>query len=124
MTTRTRITASIATGLIAAALVPAAAIGYTDFGSGTPSAGAGSDAIFAPKLPRDADAAVPFVANVSPEAPQQVAAVGDDGFEWGDALIGAGAALAIGAIALAGAGALSTRRRYSGAPQGAASQGV
>jgi hypothetical protein len=123
MTTRTRITASIATGLIAAALVPAAAVGYTE--TGTPSAGGGSDLTFVPKLPRSADAAVPFVANVSPEAAQQVAAVGDDGFEWGDALIGAGAALAIGAIALAGAGALSTRRRrYTGAPRGTASQGV
>ena len=35
MTTRTRITAGIATGLIAAVLVPAAAVGYTD--TGTPS---------------------------------------------------------------------------------------
>ena len=65
MTTRTRITAGIATGLIAAVLVPAAAIGYTD--TGTPTAGGGSDSTFVPKLPRSADAAVPFVADVSPE---------------------------------------------------------
>ena len=46
MTTRTRITAGIATGLIAAVLVPAAAIGYTD--TGTPTAGGGSDSTFVP----------------------------------------------------------------------------
>ena len=86
MTTRTRITAGIATGLIAAVLVPAAAIGYTD--TGTPTAGGGSDSTFVPKLPRSADAAVPFVADVSPElnqaqASQQPAAIGDDGFQLG-----------------------------------------
>ena len=127
MTTRTRITAGIATGLIAAVLVPAAAIGYTD--TGTPTAGGGSDSTFV-QLPRSADAAVPFVADVSPElnqaqASQQPTAIGDDGFQFADALIGAGAALVVIAVVLAASGAIGTRRRrYQGAPHGAAQQGV
>ena len=128
MTTRTRITEGIATGLIAAVLVPAAAIGYTD--TGTPTAGGGSDSTFVPALPRSADAAVPFVADVSPEAnqaqaSQQPTAIGDDGFQFADALIGAGAALVVIAVVLAASGAIGTRRRrYQGAPHGAAQQGV
>jgi hypothetical protein len=57
-------------------------------------------------LRRDSSKADPFVANVGGTP---TATASDDGFAWGDAAIGAGAAL--GVIALAGAGALALRRR-------------
>jgi hypothetical protein len=64
-------------------------------------------------LHRDGSKAVPFVADVS--APRVV--VAPDGFDWGDALIGAGAALAI--VALSGSGLTLRRRRALGtAPSG------
>ena len=59
------------------------------------------------------------------QASQQPAAIGDDGFQFADALIGAGAALVVIAVVLAASGAIGTRRRrYQGAPHGAAQQGV
>ena len=57
-------------------------------------------------LRRDSSKADPFVANIGGTP---TATASDDGFAWGDAAIGAGAAL--GVIALAGAGALALRRR-------------
>jgi hypothetical protein len=57
-------------------------------------------------LRRDSSKADPFVANID-GTPTTTAS--DDGFAWGDAAIGAGAAL--GVIALAGAGAFALRRR-------------
>jgi hypothetical protein len=112
---KTRFTTILATGLIAAALVPASAAAFTD--SGTENAGAGA-------LPKQASEADPFVAEVAPELAQP-ASIGDDGFQWGDAVIGAGVMLAGIAVALAAAGALRTgRKRYPASAQGAASQGV
>jgi hypothetical protein len=109
------------TGVIAAAAlaVPAAAIGYAAPGDSTTFTGPGSNpgtqaaATVADPGPnpdtqalvlhRDGSKAVPFVANVS-VAP----ATSGDGFDWGDAMIGAGAVLGIAALGAAG---LTLRRR-------------
>jgi hypothetical protein len=112
---KTRFTSIIAAGLIAAALVPASAAAFTE--TGTESGGGIA-------LAKQASEADPFVADVSPEATAP-AAIGDDGFEWGDALIGAGAMLAAVAVVLAASGVLRTgRKRYPVPARGAASQGV
>jgi hypothetical protein len=71
-------------------------------------------------LHRDAAQATPFIANVAPEA----SVPGDgDGFDWGDAAIGAGAGLLAAALLVAGSSALGGRRRTS-KPAGAVSQGA
>jgi hypothetical protein len=71
---------------------------------------ANSDAV----LIRDGSQAVPFVANVGPEA---AASAGDsgDGFDWGDAALGAGAAMA-GLFGIGAAVLLATRRRTGMSP--------
>ena len=97
--------AKLAGALAAASLaIPAAAAGYTVPGDPTGSSqGAPTHATTGLVLHRDGSKAVPFVADVS---------AGDSstggGFDWGDALIGAGAAFGI--AALGGAG-LTLRRR-------------
>jgi hypothetical protein len=64
-----------------------------------------------PVLRRDGSEAVPLVADLQPD----VAAPAADGFDWGDAAVGAGAA--IGLAALGGAGlALRGRRAPARAP--------
>ncbi len=59
-----------------------------------------------PTLRRDGSAAVPFVAQVGPDRTS-----GGDGFDWGDAAMGA---LAGGLLVLLGSRALRTRGRRSG----------
>jgi hypothetical protein len=71
-------------------------------------------------LRRDGDRSTPFVAQVSPEATPTATAT-DDGFDWGDAAIGAGASLLIVALVASGAGAVGGRRRQSPTPASAAS---
>ena len=109
-------------GVIAAAalVVPAAAAGYAAPGDsatftrqgpnpGTQAAvtvanpGPNPDTQGALVLHRDGSKAVPFVANVSVDH-----ATSGDGFDWGDAMIGAGAVLGIAALGAAG---LTLRRR-------------
>jgi hypothetical protein len=71
-------------------------------------------------LRRDAAQATPFIADVAAEA----SVPGDgDGFDWGDAAIGAGAGLLAAALLVAGSSALGGRRRTS-KPAGAVSQGA
>ena len=64
--------------------------------------------------------ATPFVADVSPQATVPGAS---DGFDWGDAAIGAGAGLLATALLMAGSTALGGRRRATKAA-GAVSQGA
>jgi hypothetical protein len=59
-----------------------------------------------PVLRRDGSKAVPWVANLEPD----VAVPAGDGFDWGDAAVGAGAAIAL--VALGGAG-LALRGRLA-----------
>jgi hypothetical protein len=95
-------------GALAAASLAIPAVASADTISDNP-AGSGEALV----LHRDGSKAVPFVADVS--APRVV--VAPDGFDWGDALIGAGAALAI--VALSGSGLTLRRRRALGtAPSG------
>ena len=61
----------------------------------------------APALRRDGSKAVPFVADLESDA----AAPAGDGFDWGDAALGA--AVAIGTVALAGVGLAVRGRRVS-----------
>ncbi|HMC06620.1 MAG TPA: hypothetical protein VKG89_04400 [Solirubrobacterales bacterium] len=96
--------------------VPATAVGYTDPGAqstghdkGGPAAGAPSRSDGNLTLRRDGSTAVPFV-----PAGTQTIQSSDDGFAWGDAMIGAGAAL--GLVAIGGAG-LTVRRRGGIHPQ-------
>jgi len=56
-------------------------------------------------LHRDGSKAVPFVADLGTKAPSTV-----DGFDWGDAGIGAGAAFALTIVGLGGMLALDSRR--------------
>jgi hypothetical protein len=99
-----RASAKLAGALAAAALaVPAGASGYAVSGdvsgsghTATPPTAAGL------VLHRDGSQAVPFVAEVGARD------TAGGGFDWGDALIGAGAALGIAAIGGAG---LTMRRR-------------
>jgi len=60
----------------------------------------------APALRRDGSKAVPFVADLEPD----IAAAPGEGFDWGDAAVGAAAAL--GLVALAGA-ALALYSRFA-----------
>jgi hypothetical protein len=61
-----------------------------------------------PALPRDGSQAVPFVAEVGPQT-----GPADPGFQWGDALIGAGFACA---LMMLSAGALRALRRHRPGP--------
>src|ERR671935_796947 len=92
-----------ALALIAVALaIPAAASAYTVAGGFT---GAGSTSAQQVVLHRDGSQAVPFDATPSGTS----ATAPSDGFNWGDAMIGAGAAIAV--LALIGAGGLTVRSR-------------
>jgi hypothetical protein len=68
-------------------------------------------------LRRDGSKAEPFVADVSSEP----VATGD-GFDWGDAAIGAGAGLLAACLAMFGASAMHDRRNRTSQPTRAASQ--
>jgi hypothetical protein len=135
ITFRGRASAKLVGALAAASLaIPAAASGYTVPGNPTGSSQATTDRPTAAPaslqfpstaalvqhqggsnaasdttalvLHRDGSKAEPFVADVSTPS---VAATPGDGFDWGDAVIGAGAALGI--IALGGAGLTLRRHR-------------
>jgi hypothetical protein len=67
---------------------------------------------------RDGSKAVPFVADLDPEP---TTAAGD-GFDWGDAAIGAGAVLIVACLAMVAAVGYSSRRRGTPQPSTAASQ--
>ena len=105
--------ATLAGALAAAALaVPAGAAGYAAPGDSARSTSSGhsgsADTHGALVLHRDGSKAVPFVADVGARD-----ATTGGGFDWGDALIGAGAALGI--AALGGAGLTLRRRTAVGA---------
>ena len=62
-------------------------------------------------LHRDGSQATPFVAEVGPAATSTpTSTVSGDGFDWGDAAIGAGAALFATALAIGASSALPGRR--------------
>jgi hypothetical protein len=69
-------------------------------------------------LHRDASAAEPFVANVGP----QPSSASGDGFDWGDAGIGAGAVLLAACLAMVAAAGFSGRRSRTSQSTTAASQ--
>lgn len=75
-------------------------------------------------LHRDSSQATPFVADLSDQSAAPNSAVAGDGFDWGDAAIGAGAGLLAAALLLGGSGAVQARRRRTPSPAGMTSQGV
>jgi hypothetical protein len=75
-------------------------------------------------LHRDGSAATPFVAQVG-DASTSTPTVDSDGFDWGDAAIGAGAGLMAAALAMGASSTISGRRARRSAPASSAvSQGV
>ena len=120
---RHKLVTTLAVGLSAASMaVPAVAAARPAVG---PTAGSAistgrptvtQDAAPAPAAPgitlhRDGSKAAPFVADVSPTEP---AVESGNGFDWGDAMIGAGGAIAL--IAVVGAGGLTVRSRRHAEP--------
>ena len=85
--------------------------------SAHPLSGQGDQQVVA--LRRDGSQAEAFVADVggTPSAT-------GDGFDWGDAAIGAGAGLLAAALLLGGSGAVQARRRRAPSAAGMTSQGV
>ena len=147
---KTRLPAAALVAVVIAAAGPTAAGALSQPGlDGLAVAGNGSgesaapgdptqESTFVPRLPRAADAATPFVAEVGTEAlrrdPGQAtpfdsevapeAAPPGDGFDWGDAAIGAGAGLLAAALLAAGSGAGRRDRPRSAGRVPATSQGV
>jgi hypothetical protein len=112
-------TAKLAGALAVVALaVPAAAAGYAapgnPTGSTASSPGAASDRYGALVLHRDGSKAVPFVVDVGPGH-----TTSGDAFDWGDAMIGAGAVLGMAALGAAG---LTLRRRTAVGPGSVATE--
>jgi hypothetical protein len=68
-------------------------------------------------LHRDGSKAVPVVADLDPEP-----TAAGDGFDWGDAAIGAGAVLFVACLAMLAAAGFSGRRSRTSQPTTAASQ--
>ena len=138
--TPTARTSLAAIALAAALLAPAASAPaklYTPPEPDAPAAAevrGGDDATAG--LPRSADRATPFVAEVAPEAvrrdPGQAtpfvaeaapeATPAGDAFDWGDAAIGAGVSLLVVALAIAGSATVGSIRKRIPASGGAASQ--
>jgi hypothetical protein len=71
-------------------------------------------------LHRDSSQAEPFVANLGPEP----TTASGDGFDWGDAAIGAGGVVLAACLAMFAAAGISGRRGRSSRPATAASQGA
>jgi hypothetical protein len=106
-----RLAPRLALGLTAAALaVPAVAAGHTD-GGGPANASAPAAATHAtqPALRRDGSNAATFVAQTSPTSSASPTGPSATGFDWGDAMVGAGGAAAL--IAVIGAGGYTVRNR-------------
>jgi hypothetical protein len=104
---------ALAVGLAAIALaIPGVAAGYSSTGSDLAGPASASTPAKTHEVAvvtrRDGSRAVPFVANVSGES--STAAAGSE-FDWGDAAIGAGAALGIVALFGATGVAIRSRRR-------------
>jgi hypothetical protein len=75
-------------------------------------------------LHRDGSAATPFVAQVG-SASTSSPTTSSDGFDWGDAAIGAGAGLMAAALAMGASSAISGRRARRSVPASSAvSQGA
>jgi hypothetical protein len=72
-------------------------------------------------LHRDSSQAEPFVANLGPEP---TGTASGDGFDWGDAAIGAGGVVLAACLALFAAAGISGRRGRTSRPTTAASQGA
>jgi hypothetical protein len=122
----TKKTASVIAVLAAGALAsaaPAAASEYAPFSEGPQAAheDGSKDRSQSIVLRRDGDRSTPFVAEVGSATAAPAAAAGD-GFDWGDAAIGAGTSLLAVALVASGAGALGGRRRQSPGSTRAASQ--
>lgn len=138
---KTRLPVAALVAVVIAAAGPAAAGAYPvpgDDGQSAAPSEPTSDSAVVTRLPRSESAATPFVADVSTEAlrrdPDQAtqfvaeaapeAAPPGDTFDWGDAAIGAGAALLAAALLAAGSGAVRRDRPRSPSRVPAASQGV
>jgi hypothetical protein len=66
-------------------------------------------------LHRDSSEAVPFVADLGPEP----TTASGDGFDWGDAAVGAGAVLLVACLAMFAAAGISGRRGRTSQPTAA-----
>ena len=112
---------SIATILVVGAIAPvapASAAYYESLNAG-PQSGQGDDSS-AIVVRRDGAAAVPFVAQVGPETTAPAPAA--DGFDWGDAAIGAGAGLVAASLAMLGSAAVGRRSQRSKPPTAVSQQ--
>ena len=124
--TRTKtIVAAIAAITAIAAIAPAVPAGASTFESRVQSSQAApQDDQSTIVLHRNGSQATPFVADVSDQSAAPDSAVPGDGFDWGDAAIGAGAGLLAAALLLGGSGAVQARRRRTPSAAGMTSQGV
>lgn len=124
--TRTKtIVAAIAAITAIAAIAPAVPAGASTFESRVQSSQAApQDDQSTVVLHRNGSQATPFVADVSDQSAAPDSAVPGDGFDWGDAAIGAGAGLLAAALLLGGSGAVQARRRRTPSAAGMTSQGV
>jgi hypothetical protein len=122
---RTRIAIAVLAAAVIAPVAPAAANQYAPFVDPPPPAHQGEGATQqngpeAVVLRRDGDRSTKFVAEASPEATKPAGGSGD-GFDWGDAAIGAGAGLLAVALVASGTGAVTGRRRRTPTTASAAS---
>jgi hypothetical protein len=114
----------ILTVLLAGVMIPAAPAAASIYGPIGPLADGqqatqtsqGSEIV----LRRDGSHAQAFVADVGPESP----ASSGDGFDWGDAAIGAGAGLAAAMLVGAGTAAIRRRRSQTLDARGVATHGI
>ena len=114
----------ILTVLLAGVMIPAAPAAASIYGPVGPvgdgqqatQQSQGSDVV----LRRDGSQAQAFVADVGPQSP----ASSGDGFDWGDAAIGAGAGLAAALLVGSGAAAIRRRRLQTLDARGVATHGI
>ncbi len=121
----TRIAIAVLAAGVIAPVAPAAANLYAPFADPPPAAhqGEAANQQNGPEtvvLRRDGDRSTKFVAEASPEATTPAGGSGD-GFDWGDAAIGAGAGLLAVALVASGTGAVTGRRRRTPTTASAAS---
>jgi hypothetical protein len=111
--TRTR-TGFAALAFTAALVAAVPTAGYAQREPGTPAAAAKASHPGPIVLRRDGSKAVPFVRSASPSPSVAVpSAAAPDGFDWGDAAIGAAGAMVVALLA-SGALVLTKRRRHAG----------